>query len=113
MVFLENQIDDLEKEISVLLERTDSFITTITGIGDTLGAIILSEFGDIHRFNAPGKLVAFAGLDVKINQSVEFSDTKNKISKRGLLICIVLSGLPPDMPLFATLFRRLTTNRSE
>ena len=31
----------------------------------------------------PSKLVAFAGLDVKVNQSGEFSGTKNKISKRG------------------------------
>jgi len=60
-----------------------SYITTISGIGDTLGAIIVSEIGDIHRFDAPSKLVAFAGLDVKVNQSGEFSSTRNKISKRG------------------------------
>ena len=54
----------LKQEISTLLKQTGSFITTIPGIGDTLGAIILSEIGGIHRFDAPGKLVAFAGLDV-------------------------------------------------
>ena len=83
LVFLENQIDELEVEIALLLEQMGSFITTIPGIGDTLGAIIISEIGDIHRFDAPGKLVAFAGLDVKVNQSGEFNSTKNKISKRG------------------------------
>jgi len=83
IIFLEKQIDELEKEISILLKQTDSFITTIPGVGDTLGAIILSEIGDIHRFDAPGKLVAFAGLDVKVNQSGEFTGTKNRISKRG------------------------------
>jgi transposase len=83
ILFLEKQIGELEQEISVLLGQTGSFITTIPGIGDTLGAIILSEIGDIHRFDAPGKLVAFAGLDVKVNQSGEFTGTKNKISKRG------------------------------
>ena len=66
-----------------MLSQTNQAITTIPGIGDTLGAIILSEIGDIHRFDAPGKLVAFAGLDVKVNQSGEFTGTKNKISKRG------------------------------
>jgi len=81
--FLENQIAELENEISALLEQLGSFITTIPGIGDTLGAIIISEIGDIHRFSAPGKLVAFAGLDVKVNQSGEFVGTKNKLSKRG------------------------------
>jgi len=83
LVFLEKQVDELEQQIAVLLKQTGSFITTIPGIGDTLGAIILSEIGDIHRFDAPGKLVAFAGLDVKVNQSGEFMGTKNKISKRG------------------------------
>ena len=83
LTFLEKQIVELEKEISVLLVQTGSFITTIPGIGDTLGAIIVSEIGDINRFDAPGKLVAFAGLDVKVNQSGEFTGTKTKISKRG------------------------------
>ncbi|OQB11234.1 MAG: Transposase IS116/IS110/IS902 family protein [Firmicutes bacterium ADurb.Bin193] len=83
ILFLEKQICELEKEISVLLKQIGSYITTIPGIGDTLGAIIISEIGDIHRFDAPGKLVAFAGLDVKVTQSGEFTGTKNKISKRG------------------------------
>ena len=50
---------------------------------DTLGAIILGEIGDIHRFDAPNKLVAFAGLDVRVTQSGEFTGTRQKISKRG------------------------------
>ena len=81
--FLENQIEELEEQLSKLLNETGSFITTIPGIGDTLGAIILSEIGDIHRFDAPGKLVAFAGLDVRVTQSGEFTGTRQKISKRG------------------------------
>jgi len=83
VAFIEKQIGELEKESSTLLHQANQVITTISGIGDTLGAIILSEIGDIHRFDAPGKLVAFAGLDVKVNQSGEFIGTKNKISKRG------------------------------
>jgi len=83
IVFIEKQIEELESAISSLLRQTNQVITTIPGIGDTLGAVILSEIGDIHRFDAPGKLVAFAGLDVKVNQSGEFIGTKNKISKRG------------------------------
>jgi transposase len=83
IIFLENQTKELEEQIALLLKQAGSYITTIPGIGDTLGAIILSEIGDINRFDAPGKLVAFAGLDVKVNQSGEFSGTKNKISKRG------------------------------
>lgn len=81
--FLEKQIADLENEIAILLKQTGSYITTIPGIGETLGAIILSEVGDINRFDAPSKLVAFAGLDVSVMQSGEFTGTKQKISKRG------------------------------
>lgn len=66
-----------------MLFKSGSYITTIPGIGDTLGAIILSEIGDIRRFSAPGKLVAFAGLDVRVTQSGEFMGTRQKISKRG------------------------------
>lgn len=83
VIFIENQIEELEKQISKLLSKTNQVITTISGIGETLGAIIISEIGDIHRFDSPSKLVAFTGLDVKVNQSGEFSSTKNKISKRG------------------------------
>ncbi len=83
VIFIENQIEDLETQISNLLSKTNQVITTISGIGETLGAIIVSEIGDIHRFDSTSKLVAFAGLDVKVNQSGEFSGTKNKISKRG------------------------------
>lgn len=77
------QLDELEKQISKLLHETNQFNTTIPGIGDILGAIIVSEIGDIHRFERPNQLVAFAGLDVTVKQSGEFTGTKNKISKRG------------------------------
>lgn len=83
VVFIENQIKELENQISNLLANTNQVITTISGVGETLGAIIVSEIGDIHRFSSTSKLVAFAGLDVKVNQSGEFSSTKNRISKRG------------------------------
>ena len=83
LMFTEGQIEELEEQISHLLHQTNQVITTIPGIGDTLGAIIISEIGDINRFDASGKLVAFAGLDVKVTQSGEFSGTKQHISKRG------------------------------
>lgn len=83
IVFIENQMNDLEKEISKLLHDANSVITSITGIGDVLGAIIIGEIGDISRFNSAPKLVAFAGLDASVKQSGQFLGTKTKISKRG------------------------------
>lgn len=58
-------------------------ITTIPGVGNILGTIIVGEIGDISRFESASKLVAFAGLDVSVKQSGEFVGTQNKISKRG------------------------------
>ena len=55
----------------------------ISGIGETIGAATIGEIGDIERFDTPGKLVAFAGLDASVHQSGEFSGTKGGISKRG------------------------------
>ena len=43
--------------------KPESLITTITGIGNVTGAAIISEIGDISKFDSPRKLVAFAGLD--------------------------------------------------
>ena len=48
-----------------------------------LGCIIVSEIGDISRFESASKLVAYAGLDASVRQSGEFNSTQNKISKRG------------------------------
>lgn len=79
--FIESQLKELEKEITNILKTLNSEITTITGIGDILGASILGEIGDISRFEKASQLVAFAGLDVAINQSGEFTGTEMKITK--------------------------------
>ena len=81
--FIEGQIDDCEAKIKELMEKINSPITTIPGIGPVLGAIIISEFGDISRFDKPSKLVAFAGIDATVSQSGEFEGTHNVMSKRG------------------------------
>lgn len=81
--FIESQIEELEVEISNLLHSTNQVITTITGIGNVLGAIIIGEIGNISRFETAPQLVAYAGLDVAVKQSGEFVGTQTKISKRG------------------------------
>ncbi len=81
--FIENQLNDLENEIVHLLNQTNQVITSIPGIGNILGAIIIGEIGDISRFDSAPKLVAYAGLDVRVNQSGQFVGTQMKISKKG------------------------------
>lgn len=81
--FIEDQVKECETKIKELMTKMDSPITTIPGIGPVLGAIIISEFGDISRFDKPSKLVAFAGIDATVSQSGEFEGTHNVMSKRG------------------------------
>lgn len=81
--FIEEQVKETETEISKLMKQLESPITTITGIGNITGAAILSEIGDIAKFNSPKKLVAFAGIDASVSQSGEFEATHNVMSKRG------------------------------
>ena len=81
--FIENQLDELGEQITAMLFEESQVITTSPGIGNILGAIIISEIGDISRFDSAVKLVAFAGLDASVKQSGNFIGTQNKISKRG------------------------------
>ena len=81
--FIENQVKETESKISNIMRKLDSPITTITGIGNVTGAAIISEIGDISKFDNPRKLVAFAGLDATVTQSGEFEASHNVMSKRG------------------------------
>ena len=81
--FIEGQIKDCEDKFSELMDKINSPITTIPGFGPVLGAIVISEFGDINRFDKPSQLVAYAGIDATVSQSGEFEGTHNVMSKRG------------------------------
>ena len=83
MNFIEQQVADTEKQIRVLMDSLASPITSITGIGPVLGAVILGEIGDIARFDSASKLVAYAGIDASVSQSGQFESTSNRMSKRG------------------------------
>ncbi|MCI6795249.1 MAG: transposase [Lachnospiraceae bacterium] len=61
----------------------DSIIMTIPGIGYVNGGMILGEIGDIHRFQKPCQLLAFAGLDPSVYQSGNFNASHTRMSKRG------------------------------
>jgi transposase len=80
---LERQVSELEDYIAETVPKYNSTLTTIKGIGSTLAAVLISEIGDINRFDSPEKLAAFAGIDPSVKQSGEFSGTKVHMSKRG------------------------------
>jgi len=80
---LEKQISDIEHIIAAQFAQFDTKLTTIPGIGTTLGATILSEIGDINRFDKPKQLIAYAGIDPSVKQSGNFVGTQSHMSKRG------------------------------
>ena len=77
------QINQLEEQIKEIVDSLNSPIRTVPGISYTLGAIILSEVGDISRFSDPGKLLAYAGLDPSVSQSGDYASSSGSMSKRG------------------------------
>lgn len=80
---MEGHIDELDEQIALLYGRFDCTLDSMPGLGPVLAAIVLSEIGDISRFAAPEKLVAFAGIDPSVRQSGNFTGNQNRMSKRG------------------------------
>ena len=73
----------LEKRIAALFSQFHSTLTSITGIGPVLGAVILSEIRDISCFPSADKLAAYAGLNPKVKQSGDMKSSAVHMSKRG------------------------------
>ena len=83
IIFLENQINEVDKQIKELYDKLDNHLLSVPGIGSTIAPIILAEIGDINNFDKPSKLIAFAGVDPSENQSGNKLSTNDKTSKRG------------------------------
>lgn len=80
--FTEKQLKVVDTEIDQLLPVT-CVLLTLPGVSKTLAAAILSEIGDITRFNNSSQLVSFAGINPTIRQSGNFMGNRNHMSKKG------------------------------
>jgi transposase len=78
-------LSNLEEKIDALASDIEEYkiIQSIPGIGEKIAATVLSELGEINRFNHPKKLVAFIGVDPSVHSSGKFTATINRITKRG------------------------------
>ena len=56
---------------------------TLPGVSATTAAALVAVIGDIRRFPAPGRLVAYFGLDPRVSQSGEDAARHGRISKQG------------------------------
>lgn len=77
-----DQIDEIQNQINSILYELDSPITSITGIGERLGATILAEIKNINNFKNPAQLQAYAGLEPSVFQSGTMNTTGHMV-KRG------------------------------
>ena len=79
---LDKKVKDTEDKILKEFTSLKCHIQTIKGIGDMTAASILAEYESIDRFDNPGQLAAFAGIEPSENQSGTH-DGKGKMVKHG------------------------------
>ena len=83
ILFMHKQREELDDKIDEIMAKINSPITTIPGIGNYVGAVILAEIGNIDNFETPAKLQAYAGADPAIYQSGAYVATNTTMVKRG------------------------------
>ncbi len=85
---LRDKIKALEQRINNHIDKDPqlrydaALMTSIPGIAKTTSASLLAALGDLRRFDAPGKLVAFAGLNPARRESGTLKG-QVRISKTG------------------------------
>ena len=80
---LDSEIDEIEEAINAIMEKMNSPITTIPGLKNRMGAMILAEIGDFSRFSSPDKILAYAGLSPSTYQSGQMTSSHSHMEKRG------------------------------
>ena len=79
---LDSKIVSIDKQLSTIIKDLNPPTLSIPGIGVISCASIISEFGDISKFNNAGQMLSFAGLEPGIIESGTMS-SKGKMVKRG------------------------------
>ena len=84
-------IDFLDVEVArlaaaVLASPEMRRLMTLPGVSGTTAATLVAVIGDVHRFPAPGRLVAYLGLDPRVSQSGEDAARHGRISKQGAAV---------------------------
>lgn len=83
ILFLQEEIGALEKEITKLVKELNPPVLSIPGISYVLAGIIVSEIGDITGFSSSAKLLAFSGMEPSTYQSGQYTSNHSKMVKRG------------------------------
>lgn len=77
------EIDEIEASINEIMDSLNSPITSIPGLKNRMGAMILAEIGDFTRFDSPDQVLAYAGLSPSTYQSGQLTASHSRMEKRG------------------------------
>jgi transposase len=80
---LSDEINEIETAINSIMDTLESPITTIPGIKNRMGAMILAEVGDFSRFENADQILAYAGLSPSTYQSGQLTSSYSHMEKRG------------------------------
>ena len=90
------------------------------GVGESLGPQLISEIGDVRRFERKQSLVAFAGIEPAPNESGDYCSRSNKTTKRGSpylrktlfnIMTVRLQHAPAEAPVFQFLDKKRTEGK--
>ncbi len=76
-------IDEIEYSIDMIMDSMASPITTIPGIANRMGAMIIAEIGDFTRFDNADRVLAYAGISPTTYQSGQLNSSYAHMEKRG------------------------------
>ncbi len=80
---LDKEIQEIENEIKLIMDKLESPILSIPGIKYRMGAMIIAEIGDFARFENADKILAYAGLSPSTYQSGKLDSCYSHMEKRG------------------------------
>ena len=80
---LTDEINEIEAQINTIMEKLNSPITSIPGLKNRMGAMILAEIGDFSRFDNADQILAYAGLSPSTYQSGQLTSSYAHMEKRG------------------------------
>ena len=80
---LTSEIDEIENEIKIIMDKINSPILSIPGISYRMGAMIIAEIDDFSRFDSPDKILAYAGFSPSTYQSGQLDGAYAHMEKRG------------------------------
>ena len=80
---LDAEIEEIENEIKIIMDKINSPILTIPGISYRMGAMIIAEIVDFRQFDSPDKILAFAGMSPSTYQSGQLVNCHSRMEKRG------------------------------